>query len=55
MADLKEIAENLINGKAPEVKELVEKALDEGVGVEKMLLFIEQLVLALWIKALQRK
>jgi len=37
MADLKEIADNLIKGKAPQVKELVEKALDEGVEVEKIL------------------
>ncbi len=37
MADLKEIADNLIKGKAPEVKELVKKALNEGVGVEKIL------------------
>jgi len=35
--DLKEIADSLIKGKAPEVKELVKKALDEGVGVEKIL------------------
>lgn len=35
--DLKEIADNLIQGKAPEVKELVKKALDEGVDVEKVL------------------
>ena len=32
MADLKEIAENLIKGKAFQVKELVKKALDEGVS-----------------------
>ena len=37
MVDLKEIADSLIKGKAPEVKELVKKALDEGVGVEKIL------------------
>ena len=37
MADLKEIADSLIKGKAPQVKELVKKALDEGVGVEKIL------------------
>lgn len=37
MADLKEIAENLIKGKAPQVKELVEKALNEGMEVEKIL------------------
>ena len=35
--DLQQIADNLIKGKAPEVKELVKKALDEGVGVEKVL------------------
>lgn len=37
MADLKEIADSLIKGKAPQVKELVKKALDEGVGVERIL------------------
>ena len=31
MADLSALAESLINGKAPEVKELTQKALDEGV------------------------
>ena len=35
--DLKQIADNLIKGKAPEVKELVQKALDEGQDVEKVL------------------
>jgi len=35
--DLKEIADSLIKGKAPQVKKLVKKALDEGVGVEKIL------------------
>lgn len=35
--ELKEIADNLIKGKAPEVKELVQKALDEGQDVEKVL------------------
>lgn len=35
--DLKEIADNLIKGKAPEVKELVQKAIDEGEDVEKVL------------------
>lgn len=30
MADLKQIAENLIQGKAPQVKELVQKVVDEG-------------------------
>jgi len=37
MADLKKISDNLIKGKAPEVKELVQKAIDEGVNVEKVL------------------
>lgn len=32
MADLSALAENLINGKANEVKEAVQKALDEGVS-----------------------
>ena len=31
MADLSALAENLINGKANEVKELTQKALDDGV------------------------
>jgi len=35
--DLKEIADNLIKGKAPEVKELVQRAIDEGEDVEKVL------------------
>ncbi len=35
--ELKEIADNLIKGKAPEVKELVQKALGEGQDVEKVL------------------
>lgn len=35
--DLKQIADDLIKGKAPEVKELVQKALDEGIDVEKVL------------------
>ncbi len=35
--DLQQIADNLIKGKAPEVKELVQKALDEGTDVEKVL------------------
>lgn len=34
---LKEIADNLIKGKAPEVKELVQRAIDEGEDVEKVL------------------
>ena len=37
MADLKKIADNLIKGKTSEVKELVQKALDEDVDVEKIL------------------
>ena len=37
MVDLKELADDVINGKAPQVKELVKKALDEGAGVEKIL------------------
>jgi len=35
--DLKQIADNLIRGKAPQVKELVQKALDESVDVERAL------------------
>ncbi len=35
--DLQQIADNLIKGKSPEVKELVQKALDEGIDVEKVL------------------
>jgi len=35
--DLKEIADNLIKGKAPEVKELVQRAIDEGEDVQKVL------------------
>jgi len=35
--ELKQIADNLIRGKAPEVKELVQKALDKGINVEKVL------------------
>ena len=34
---MKEIADNLIKGKAPEVKELVQRAIDEGEDVEKVL------------------
>jgi 5-methyltetrahydrofolate--homocysteine methyltransferase len=34
---LKEIADNLIKGKAPEVKELVQRAIDEGEDVQKVL------------------
>ena len=37
MADLSALAENLINGKAPEVKELTEKALAEGVAPAEVL------------------
>ena len=37
MADLKEIAENLIQGKADKVKELVKKAIDEGEDVQRIL------------------
>ncbi|MCD6574460.1 corrinoid protein [Candidatus Aerophobetes bacterium] len=37
MVNLKEIAENLIQGKAPKVKELVQKAVDEGQDVQKIL------------------
>ena len=37
MAILEDISENLIKGKANEVKELVQKALDEGVEVGKVL------------------
>ena len=37
MVDIKELADDVINGKAPQVKELVKKALDEGVEVEKIL------------------
>ena len=37
MADLKAIAENLIKGKAPEVKRLVDEALKAGVGAGKIL------------------
>jgi len=37
MADLKAIAENLIKGKAPEVKRLVEEAMKEGVAPGEIL------------------
>jgi 5-methyltetrahydrofolate--homocysteine methyltransferase len=37
MADLSALAENLINGKAQEVKELTQKALDEGVSPGEVL------------------
>jgi 5-methyltetrahydrofolate--homocysteine methyltransferase len=35
--DLKQIADNLIKGKAPEVKQLVQTAIDEGEDVRKVL------------------
>ena len=35
--ELKQIADNLIKGKAPEVKELVQKAIGEGEDVQKVL------------------
>lgn len=37
MVDLKKLKENVISGKADEVKELTQKALDEGRDVEKVL------------------
>ena len=37
MADLSALAENLINGKAPEVKELTQKALDDDVAPGEIL------------------
>jgi len=37
MADMQVIAENLIKGKAPEVKRLVKEAMEEGVAPEKIL------------------
>lgn len=37
MADLSALAENLINGKANEVKELTQKALDDGVSPGEIL------------------
>ncbi len=37
MADLNAIAEDLINGQAPKVKELVQQAVDEGVPVVDIL------------------
>ncbi len=37
MSDLKEIADNLIKGQAPAVRDLVKKALDEGVPAERVL------------------
>jgi len=37
MVDLREIANNLILGKAPQVKDLAQKAVDEGQNVRKVL------------------
>lgn len=37
MVDLSALAENLINGKAPVVKELTQKAIDEGIAPSKIL------------------
>ena len=37
MADLQELANYVINGKAQETKDLVAKALEEGVSVEDIL------------------
>jgi len=37
MVDLNEIRENLIQGKAPRVKKLVQKTIDKGQDVEKVL------------------
>lgn len=37
MTDLKEVTDNLIQGKASEVKELVQKAVEEGEDVQKVL------------------
>ena len=37
MDTLEAMRENLINGQAPKVKELTQAALDEGLGVEKIL------------------
>lgn len=37
MANLSEIAENIIKGQAPKVKELVQKAIDEGIPVKSIL------------------
>jgi 5-methyltetrahydrofolate--homocysteine methyltransferase len=37
MADLQAIAENIIKGQAPKVKELVQQALDEGTPVREIL------------------
>ena len=37
MADLQQIADNLIQGNAPKVKELVQRAVDEGENPQKIL------------------
>ena len=37
MVDLKQIAENIIEGKAPEVRQLVQQAVDEGGDIQKIL------------------
>ena len=37
MVDLKQIAENLTQGKAPQVRQLVQQAVDEGGDVQKIL------------------
>jgi len=37
MVDLGEVTQNIVQGKAPEVKELVQKAIDEGQDIEKIL------------------
>ena len=37
MIDLTKVRDNLIVGKAGEVRNMVKKAVDEGVGVEKIL------------------
>ncbi|HDN84850.1 MAG TPA: cobalamin-binding protein, partial [Candidatus Aerophobetes bacterium] len=37
MVDLKEIAENLIQGKADKVKELTQRSVDEGQDIQKIL------------------
>jgi 5-methyltetrahydrofolate--homocysteine methyltransferase len=37
MVDLAALAENLINGKAPVVKEMTQKAIDEGIAPSKIL------------------
>ena len=37
MVELKQVAENVIQGKAPQVKELVQKAVDEGQDVREVL------------------